>query len=511
MTTRTAQFAVLLAASFPTGAFAAQGSPFGSHTFLPTSGPYARINSGDVNRDGNLDLVVLGLTILPSQVQTNQTLLGNGSGGFVAAAPQLAGSNVPWPVDWDADGGLDFVSAAGGTMAIALGAATGQFVSGGTLAVPFSFAARESAGDLNGDGVTDLLHSGYLTAELYVTDGGTASTTAIPGVTGGQGLIADYDLDGDLDVLCTTWNSILALQQISPGNFQLGNSSPGASGPLFTSPGAIVIGKADGNATIDLIHLPPMSPVMGLFLGSTSGAFTPTAYNLTASSPLLGVNPLPGAIADVTGDGLGDLLSFGGSTIHVRSSVSPGVWGSAQPLNAPANVTNLAVADFNSDGLLDLAAGLAGSSSAALYLNLLGTPAGTSTFGTGTPGCNGTQGLSAMSLPELGNARFGLQTTQTPSQSLGLLILCDVASIPGADPFGIGLLLHVAPQLSTTIVALDAPSDVFGLSTVALPIPNNAGLLGSTFNAETIWAWQPCSPSPFKLSSSKALSFTVIP
>jgi len=511
MTTRTAQFAVIVAAAVNAApAVGAQSSTYSAPAFLPTSGNYSRLIRGDVNGDGHLDLVALGQTSLPAPVQSTQAALGNSAGAFIAGTPQLAGTSMPWPVDWNADGKLDLVSTTGGLMNIALGSASGQFTSGGSVAVPFTTLAHQVAGDLNSDGITDVLHSSPGSGGLFVTDGASSTTAVLPGVSGASAALADFDADGDLDVICTALATLLAIRQTTPGVFQFATSSVAAAG-LAPLPGSIAIGNANGDAAIDLLHLPAGASQATLYLGALSGNFSPGGVNQTVfNNPLL-VNPLPGAIVDVTGDGLGEIFTYSGTTIFQRNALAPGLWNNASTLTAAGSVNSLALADYDADGLMDLAAGQGGLASIAYFDNGLSSPASTAGYGVGTPGCNGAQGLRAMAAPSLGSAQFGFQTTQAPLQSLGLLILCDASSAPGFDAFGIGLTLHVIPQASTTIVALDCFSDVVGLSTVSTPVPNNTGLLGLTLNAETIWAWQPCSPSPFKLSSSRALSFTVIP
>ncbi|MBL8692889.1 MAG: hypothetical protein JNJ88_02210 [Planctomycetes bacterium] len=141
----------------------------------------------------------------------------------------------------------------------------------------------------------------------------------------------------------------------------------------------------------------------------------------------------------------------------------------------------------------------------------LGTAAGLSSYGTGTPGCAGPQIMSATTSPSITASDFALVTTACPPSSLGVLVFTDAADFPGSDPFFLGLTLHVSFAAATQVGALDIVSNAFGLATSGnLPIAPT--LLGQTFYAQSIWAWTGCStPSPYALSSSNGLALTVQP
>jgi len=129
----------------------AAGSPISVGT-----GPHCA-TAGDWNRDGQLDLAVPGFN------DRNVTiLLGNGSGGFnQAAGSPIALETYPLGVgagDWNGDGKLDLALAGTNSgVAILLGSGTGTFSPApgspfGTGTNPRSIAV----GDLNADGKLDL-------------------------------------------------------------------------------------------------------------------------------------------------------------------------------------------------------------------------------------------------------------------------------------------------------------------------------------------------------------------
>ena len=140
-----------------------------------------------------------------------------------------------------------------------------------------------------------------------------------------------------------------------------------------------------------------------------------------------------------------------------------------------------------------------------------GAPAaGVSAYGIGTPGCAGLHVLGAPTSPTVGDAQFQLTCDHAPPSALGLVLAGDAAEIAGADPFGIGLVLHVSLG-STQLFTFDMQSDSFGDAAASLPIPPTPSLVGLTFYAQALWHWpqSACAPSLFGLSSSNGLALTI--
>jgi hypothetical protein len=65
------------------------------------------------------------------------------------------------------------------------------------------------------------------------------------------------------------------------------------------------------------------------------------------------------------------------------------------------------------------------------------------TYGTGTPGCSGTQSVNANLPPEIGAAAFAFTCDHAPPRSPGLIFVSDSQDLTGSDPFAIGVFLHV--------------------------------------------------------------------
>lgn len=168
---------------------------------------------GDFDNDGDLDLAMSGEKTgggLATRIYRN-------NGGTFALVPgnfvAVYGGNVAWG-DIDNDGDLDLLVT--GVLSASPGSAAntqlyrndaGVFTA---VAHPFPNCYLGSAawGDYDHDGDQDLILAGTLTNGLLVTglwrnDGGTFTDTGadIPGADLGYAAWGDYDGDGDLDLL----------------------------------------------------------------------------------------------------------------------------------------------------------------------------------------------------------------------------------------------------------------------------------------------------------------------
>lgn len=132
-------------------------------------------------------------------------------------------------------------------------------------------------------------------------------------------------------------------------------------------------------------------------------------------------------------------------------------------------------------------------------------------YGTGTAGCSGAHTIAANSLPKIGNNNFIIYSSAVPLNSLGLGLVANAADVPGTDFFGYGFLLHLDLFTATEFMALDATSGPIPVGGFPAAIPNNAALVGLTYDAQTIWGWTGCTtPSWSGLSSSPGLAITIL-
>ncbi len=138
-------------------------------------GGVAELMLSDFDSDGDVD-------ILTKTANARFTLqLNNGSGTFSTSYTFSVGtSTTSWDfelLDIDEDGKLDIATGdASGNLYIAIANGNGTFKAGVSYADPAGNALRLSAGDVNGDGVTDLFGSQNVTATIYYGEANNVTT-----------------------------------------------------------------------------------------------------------------------------------------------------------------------------------------------------------------------------------------------------------------------------------------------------------------------------------------------
>jgi hypothetical protein len=186
------------------------GTGSGSFGALATFGADVGPDSvaiGDLNGDGRKDLVVANNQ--PNQsAGTVSVLLGTGSGSFAAATNFAAGRQPQQVVigDLNRDGNQDLVVPNGGSrnVSVLLGTGSGSFRAATnfvTDAGPDSYTPRSAAiGDLNGDGRQDLAVANDFKNDVSVLVGTGSGSFGAPtsfGVHLGPLSVAIGDLNGD--------------------------------------------------------------------------------------------------------------------------------------------------------------------------------------------------------------------------------------------------------------------------------------------------------------------------
>jgi hypothetical protein len=187
------------------------------------------------------------------------------------------------------------------------------------------------------------------------------------------------------------------------------------------------------------------------------------------------------------GDAFGDAVAISGDTVVV------GAW----------------LEDSNATGVNGNQASNSAVKSGAAYIFDLDNDPGTVSFGTGTPGCAGTQVLDVTHPPMVNSPSFGITCSNAPPLSAGFGVLATGQDLLGSDLFGLGVLLHIDP-LSPALFTIPFSSDAFGNALAPAPIPNKPTLIGQTLYAQVLWAWTSCPLPPFGLSTSNGLALTFL-
>jgi hypothetical protein len=310
--------------------------------------PGEAILAGDFNGDGNLDLAL---------IDTETILLGNGHGEFQHLNTFAAG-NGPLSVavaDFNGDGILDLaVADSVDTVSILLGKGSGTF----QAPVAYGPGTRPTyiaAGDFNGDGKPDLAVVVNGGVSILV---GNGDGTFSPGQSGilltGPLALADYNGDGKLDLagIVSGDNIGIALGN-GDGTFQAVKRVLAGAAPKYLATGDF---NGDGKPDLAVIVRPNgQTAVVSILLGNGNGTFAPPVRYAA------GVGPLALAVGDFNGDGRTDLAVANNSTANVGSVAillnnGDGTFGKLVAYPAGVDPTSLVVADFNGDGIPDIAA-----------------------------------------------------------------------------------------------------------------------------------------------------------
>ncbi|GET43910.1 FG-GAP-like repeat-containing protein [Microseira wollei] len=348
--------------------------------------PNAAIAKGDFNEDGFLDLV----TVEPGPARL---LLGNGDGSFVKGGEFVAGSYSKSVAagDFNGDGHLDLATAKGfgggfpnfGTVSVLLGTGTGTFGKATEFIVE-NPAELITAGDFNGDGKLDLATSngrffsspGKVSVLLGEGDGSfNPSTNFSVGNRPSSMAVGDFNGDGKQDLATANRDSnnvsVLLNKNQTTASLTIEDNLPTA---VNIAAGATPSESGPVNGTFTITLTKP-APVGGLTVNYSvatgENAATPTTdYQLVAGSNISAVSNTSFTIAAGATTATLNVAPVDDNAIDPNETVGIALEagtgyrlasGNAVPKFTPApsfpvnNTTNIAVADFNNDGFLDLA------------------------------------------------------------------------------------------------------------------------------------------------------------
>ncbi|HEY1011301.1 MAG TPA: VCBS repeat-containing protein, partial [Herpetosiphonaceae bacterium] len=311
--------------------------------------------AGDFNGDGAPDLATNHWGDHTLVIQLND---GAGVFSVKAAYPSSAGGF--WAIDTgdlNQDDKLDLVVAgrADNQLLIYLGVGDGTFVRGTTLAVsPDSLDVK--LGDFNGDGRLDAVITSktFNAVEVRLGRGdGTFQAGAIFGVGSQPCMLHLADLNGDdrLDIVTANSGNASVLLGDGAGSFQPAVNYPAPAGSRSPAVGDI---NGDGWPDLAVAGSQTAAGQVDLFLGDGAGRFTPHS-SLPIGAPGMVV------LRDINHDGKTDMLvsqASGGSTAPGAVSVFLGngdaTFQPVQAFQAGINPATLLVRDVNGDNWLDI-------------------------------------------------------------------------------------------------------------------------------------------------------------
>ncbi len=313
-------------------------SPVGAG--LPTL-DYTSSAWGDYDRDGDLDLVITGCAsgIYVTRIYRNT---GGSFADIGAGLPGLCGGTAAW-ADIDRDGDLDLLltgASSTGSISRLYINEQGIFYDLG-MSLPGVSSGRSAFGDFDGDGDLDLLITGFddsnvRHADLYRNDGGggfTAMASGLPGVAFGTAAWADFDRDGDEDLLLTGSTGVgadqIARVYRSNGDGSFTDLFAGLPG---IQEGSSDWGDLDNDGRLDIL-LTGYNPTVGrqarVFYGTAAGGFL-----AAAGTGLPSVFSSDADLGDSNGDGILDVALSG----LAGPALTKVFLGCGAPSNAPPAV-----------------------------------------------------------------------------------------------------------------------------------------------------------------------------
>ena len=342
---------------------------FSDPTSVATPKYMLYMTAGDFNGDGKADLAFTSGGYL-------YTCLGHGDGTFgpvsIASGAMSAGAQMLIAGDFHGTGKDDLI--VGGETFGGHGCTNSfpcftvnLFSNTGRATFEFDQLLVGTTGtnvpsvavaDLNSDGALDLVMDrlgevGDSLTAVFMNDGkGNLTRTAQYLVESSPVGIAAVDINGDGIPDIITANSVGSVSVLlgnGDGTFGKSTSYAANSSPVWVD-----VGPYYGKDQRDLVvfnlvdNAQPTSTALSLIRTSSSGE--PQAP-VTTYLPALG----PGALADMNGDGIPDLLVNTGSVVAVLPGSAGGVFGQALA-SVSVIPSNIVVADFNLDGRPDFAA-----------------------------------------------------------------------------------------------------------------------------------------------------------
>jgi hypothetical protein len=330
----------------------------------------------DFDRDGEVDIAL-------NRVSQAETLLGDGTGDFTfLAATPIPDTTDLETGDVDRDGILDLVSLdqLNKDLVVALGDGSGRFGPPATFSTLFNSLGLALA-DFDEDGILDAVTANTGSNDVRFLKGAGDGTFALtflsPAGAGAPNGVAtgDFDGDGNLDV-------VVPMNSGTDVSVLLGDGAGFFGAPTLLAAQALpfdaAVGDVNRDGRDDFVVANSGGQSISLLLNEHGSPCPLASFGEVGRVYDVGSDPLNIVIEDFNGDFLPDIATSNRTSNNVTVLLGQGAgrFGAAASFAVSSTPVSLAAADFNSDGNVDL---VTGNESSANVSVLFGT--GTGSFG----------------------------------------------------------------------------------------------------------------------------------
>jgi len=384
---------------------------FASEVVYITGTNPTKITTGDFNGDGITDLVTSNrdsdnVSVLLGIEDTGN--LGYGDGTFANLVNYAVGEN-PLNIatgDFNGDGITDLATtnSESDNVSVLLGNGNGG-IGDGTFTAHVLYSVGEfpwgiTTGDFNGDGITDIANTNWLSSYISVllgnvddnnpSDGdGTFATQINYSVGDIPWNITTCDVNGDgiTDLAAANAESdnvsvLLGIENSMNPGFGYGTFETEINYSVGESPRSVITCDFNGDGITDLVTANAESDDLSVLLGiedSMNLGFSDGTFE-TEINYTVGDSPWSVTKGDFNGDGITDLATANADSdnvsvlLGIEDSMNPGVGDGTFSTqvnysvgDSPRSVT---ACDFNGDGITDLATANAGSDNISVLLGI---------------------------------------------------------------------------------------------------------------------------------------------
>lgn len=347
-------------------------------TFPVGTGPTAMV-AANFNSDKKLDLAVVNNTASSVSILMNSSTTAAISflaGSTISAGLGLTPTSIV-AADFNRDTKLDLAVGSAGSSEVSVLLGTGT----GTFGVPVNAAIGQrvysvAAADLDKDGKFDLIAGTDSAIAMKLGNGdGTFGATNWPWGVMVRGAIALYPLDvtgdGKIDVIAVSYNT----SDVQTGITVLVNTTTTIGNPTFTppprrygvgyQPRGIAFADFNFDGKQDVVVTAKGSNYASVLLGDGKGHFDPGLATAIGQAQCQFL-----AAADFNKDNKPDIaITCLGGKVQVFLGKGTGVFNAPISLTAGAGPQDMAAADFNGDGYIDLAVANKNSNNFSVFLN----------------------------------------------------------------------------------------------------------------------------------------------